>query len=127
MPLDSRKAVHIQDTLTRSFAGRQKTVVFVTQSGSSYSYTPVNVIFRPQDVIDLELLDKNALPQRQRCDALIVAPISTSFVGVVCVADTSIATASAVQNARKYQVIGAVPIGILPIGTRIHAYLRHLV
>lgn len=127
MPLDSRKATHIQNVLTRSFAGRQKTVVFVSQSGSSYSYSAVNVIFRPQDVIDLELLGKDALPQRQRCDALIVAPISTSFVGVVCVADTPIATASAVQNARKYQVIGAVPQGMIPGGTRIHAYLRHLV
>ena len=126
MPLDSHKASHIQNVLARAFSGRQKTVVFVTQNGSGYSYTAVNVIFRPQDVVDLELPGKDALPQRPRCDALIVADISTSFVGVVCVADTPIATASAVQNARKYQVIGAVPIGILPGGTSIHAYLRHL-
>jgi hypothetical protein len=126
MPLDSRKATHIQDALASSCAGRQKTVVFVTQIGSGYSYTAVDVIFRPQDVIDLELLDQNAQPPRPRCDALIVAAISTSFVGVVCVADTPNANASAVQNARKYQVIEAVQVGMIPGGTRIHAYLRHL-
>ena len=127
MPLDARKATHIQNVFTRSLAGRQKTVVFVTQNGSGYSYSPVNVIFRPHEVINFELPDKAAQAPRQSWDALIVASITTSFVGVVCIADTPIANASAVQNARKYQVIEAIPVGILPGGTRIHAYLRHFV
>jgi hypothetical protein len=127
MPLDTRKAIHIQDVSARSLAGRQKNVVFVTQNGSSYSYSAVNVVFRPQEVIDLEVPDKTAHTPRQSCDALIVAAMTTSFAGVVCIADTPIATASAVQNARKYQIIEAMPVGMLPGGTRMHVYLRHLV
>jgi hypothetical protein len=127
MPLDARKATHVQNVFTRSLAGRQKTVVFVTQNGSGYSYSAVNVIFRLHEVINFELPDKAAQSPRQSWDALIVASITTSFVGVVCIADTPIANASAVQNARKYQVIEAIPVGILPGGTRMHAYLRHFV
>lgn len=127
MPLDTRKATHVQNVFARSLAGRQKTVVFVTQNGSSYSYSAVTVIFRPQEVINLELPDKAAHSPRQSCDALIVASSTTSFVGVVCIADTPIANASAVQSARKYQVIEAMPVGILPGGTHMRAYLRHLV
>ncbi|GCE21604.1 hypothetical protein [Dictyobacter kobayashii] len=126
MPLDNRKVAHIQSLQARALAGRQKTVVFVYQSGGSYSYQAINVIFRPQASIERQIPARDGQPPRPVYDTLMLAPLSTSFVGLVMIADTATATAAAVQGARKYQLIEAVPTGIVPGGTRSYAYLRRL-
>lgn len=127
MPLDSSlKIAHIQAAVLRAFQGRQKTVVFVYQNagGSSYTYTAVSVIFRPQDVIEPEIPNVAGAPPRPQYDMLLVAPITTNFTGVVMVADTSTATASAVAATQKYEIIEVVPMGIVPGGTHLVARLR---
>ncbi len=127
MPLDSqRKINHIQALTLRSFQGRQKTVVFVSQTGGSYSYTAVSVILRPVDVIDPQIPTITGGVPRQQFDTLLIAPIGTSFVGVLYVADTPTATASAVAAAQKYEIIESVPVGIVPGGTHIRCLLRRL-
>ena len=126
MPLDNRKSAHIQNLLTRSFQGRQKTVTFVYQSGTSYSYTLVNVIFRAQDVFDPQIADRSGSAPRAHSDVLLIAPIGTNFNGVVFIADTVTATVTGVQAAKKYQVVEPVAVGIVPGGTHIRVYLRRL-
>src|SRR5579875_284016 len=117
MPLDANKIAHIQAVIPKTFAARQKTVVFVYQNGSSYSYVAMQVIFRPQVIIDPEVPDDSGAAPRLAFDLLMVAPITTSFSGVVLIADTSIASAAAVASAQKYAVIEALPAGIVPGGT----------
>jgi hypothetical protein len=124
MPLDANKTAHIQAVVPRTFAGRQKTVVFVYQAGNSYSYSAVSVIFRPQAVIDPQIPDQSGGQPRQQFDMLMVAPIGTNFTGVVYVADTPTATAAAVTAAQKYEIIEALTVGIVPAGTRMVAKLR---
>jgi hypothetical protein len=124
MPLDANKIAHIQAVIPKTFAGRQKTVVFVYQAGGSYTYTAVQVIFRPQTIIDPEVPDALGASPKPLCDLLMVAPITTSFNGVVLIADTSTASASAVAAAQKYAVVEALPTGIVPGGTHIVAKLR---
>jgi hypothetical protein len=126
MPLNSAKIAHIQSVITKTFASRQKTVVFVYQSGGSYSYSAVSVIFRPQDIIDPQIPDRSGGQPRQAADMLMVAPIGTNFTGVVYVADTTTATAAAVQAAQKYEIIEVVPVGIVPGGTHFVAQLRRM-
>lgn len=124
MPLDANKIAHIQAVISKTFAGRQKTVVFVYQTGGSYTYTAVQVIFRPQIIIDPEIPDTLGASPKSAFDLLVVAPITTSFSGVVLIADTPTASSSAVAAAQKYAVIEALPSGIVPGGTHIVAKLR---
>lgn len=126
MPLDARKAAHIQAKTLASFANRQKAVVFVYQNAGVYMYVVVNVIFRPQQVVDPQIPNTGGSPPKQAFDLLLVAPLGTNFVGVVYVADTATATASAVAAAAKYEVIEAVPVGLVPGGTHVRARLRRL-
>src|SRR5436305_2671718 len=105
MPLDANKIAHIQAVTQKTFTGRQKTVVFVYQTGGSYTYTAVQVIFRPQMIIDPEIPDASGVSPQPASDLLMVAPITTSFSGVVLIADTSTASASAVAAAQKYAVV----------------------
>jgi hypothetical protein len=124
MPLDANKIAHIQTVIPKTFASRQKTVVFVYQAGGSYTYTAVQVIFRPQMIIDPEIPDVVGASPKLAFDMLMVAPITTSFSGIVLIADTPTASASAVAAAQKYAVIEALPTGIVPGGTHIVARLR---
>jgi hypothetical protein len=125
MPLDANKIAHIQSVRLRSFQGRQKTVVFVVQtSGGSYIYTAVQVILRPQAVIDPEIPNAMGVSPRPFFDMLLVAPITTDFTGVVMVADTTTATAAGVAAALKYEIIEARPAGIVPGGTHYSVKLR---
>ncbi len=126
MPLDARKAAHIQTQILASFANRQKTVVFVYLNAGVYSYVATSVIMRPQNIIDPQIPDQIGAPPRPQADMLMVAPLGTNFTGVVYVADTITATAMAVAAAQKYEVIEAVPIGIVPGGTHVRAWLRRL-
>jgi flavoprotein len=126
MPLDTNKIAHILAVVLKTFTGRQKTVVFVYQNagGGGYTYTAVAVIFRPQEVIEPEIPNIAGSAPKQQFDMLMVAPIGTNFTGVVMVADTVTATAGAVAAAQKYEIIEAVPVGIVPSGTHIIAKLR---
>lgn len=126
MPLDSRKAAHIQSAVLRTFQGRQRTVVLVTLAGGTYSYTAATVIMRPQEVIDPQIPDIAGNSPRLRADMVLIAPGGTSFIGVVFVADTITATAAAVQAAPKYEIIEAVTAGIVPGGTHVQVLLRRM-
>ena len=125
MPLDNaHKTAHIQAVMQRAWQGRQKTVVFVYNTAGSYTYTAQTVIFRPQEVIDPQIPnDAGGVPQ-PRADMIMIAAMSISLVGVVYVADTTTATSAAVAAAAKYEVIEAVPTGILPGGTHYRVDLR---
>lgn len=124
--LDANKTAHIQAMVQRTFQGRQGTVVFVIQTsgGTSYTYTAVQVILRPQAVIDPEIPDNVGASPRQLFDTLLVAPITTNFTGVVMIADTATATAAGVAAALKYEIIEAKPAGIVPGGTHYIVKLR---
>lgn len=127
MPLDNpQKIAHLQAAIARTYQGRQQTMVFVYQSGSSYTYTAVSVVFRKQEIIDPEVPNVGGTSSVYPTDTYIVAPLGTNFTGVVYVADTATATAGAVAAAPKYEVIEAVLVGILPGGTHIRALLRRL-
>lgn len=126
MPLDNQNKInHVLAVLQRTFAGRQKTVTLVYQSGGSYSYATVQAIFRPQTILDLQIPDQTGSPPRQHFDLLMIVPISTNLLGVVYVADTATASAASVASATKYAMVEALPAGILPSGTHIVVKLRH--
>lgn len=127
MPLDnSRKLQHVKDVTNRSFQGRQRTVVFVTLAAGVYSYTAMQVIMRPEQIIDPQIEDASGHAPITNADMLLIAPLGTNFSGVVYVADTPTATALAVAVAPKYEVIEALPVGIIPGGSHIRALLRRL-
>ncbi len=126
MPIDTRKAAHIQNVVTRTFTGRQKNVVFVYQSGGIYSYAAVSVIFRQQMAVDPQIAAAGGGQPRSVVDTMVVAPLGTNFTGVVYIVDTPTATPTAMQAAPKYEIIEAFPIGIIPGGTRMIAQLRRL-
>jgi len=124
MPLDANKAAHIQAVIQKSFVGRQKTVIFVYQVSGSYTYTPIQVILRPQSAINPQIPALSGGKPQPAFDTLLVAPLSTNFSGVVLIADTTQATAVAVAAAQKYEIIEVFPVGILPGGTHFVAKLR---
>ena len=126
MPLDANKIAHIRAMVPKTWTGRTKTVVFVYNSGGAYSYVAQTVIFRPQDVIDPQIPDLAGGAPVPKADMTMIAALSISFVGVVMVADTAIATQSAVAAAPKYEIIEAVPTGIIPGGTHYSVALRRL-
>jgi hypothetical protein len=126
MPLNSSKVAHIQALVPKTFASRQKTVVFVTLAGGAYSYTAVSVIMRPQQVVDPQILSASGGRPVPSFDQVLIAPLGTSFVGVVFLADTATATSGAVASAQKYEVIEALPVGLVPGGTHIRALLRRM-
>jgi hypothetical protein len=126
MPLDARKTQHILNVVLKTFAGRQRTVVFVTLASGAYSYAAVQVIMRPEEVIDPQIYDASGQAPQRNADMLMIAPLGTSFTGVVYIADTTTATSSAVAAAPKYEIIEALPVGIVPGGSHIRALLRRL-
>jgi len=126
MPLDARKTQHILNVVPKTFAGRQRTVVFVTLASGVYSYAAVQVIMRPEEVIDPQIYDASGQAPQRNADMLMIAPLGTSFTGVGYIADTPTATSSAVAAAPKYEIIEALPVGIVPGGSHIRALLRRL-
>lgn len=126
MPLDARKTQHILDVVLKTYAGRQRTVVFVTLASGTYSYIAVQVIMRPEEIIDPQIYDTSGQTPRRNVDMLMIAPLATNFTGVVYIADTPTATAPAVAAAPKYEIIEALPVGIVPGGTHFRALLRRL-
>jgi hypothetical protein len=127
MPIDNaNKVAHISAAVQRTWQGRQKTVVFVYDSGGSYTYTAQTVIFRPQDIVDPQIPALNGGAPTVPADMIMIAALSISMVGVVYIADTSTATAGAGAAAPKYEIIEAVPTGIVPGGTHYAVALRRL-
>lgn len=126
MPLDSRKAAHIASVLPRTWAGRQKTVTLVTESGGTQSYSAVAVIFRPISGPDPTVADATGHAPARVADTVMMAPTSLSLAGVIFVADTPTATSAAVAAAPKYELIDALPAGMLPGGTHHRVLLRRL-
>ena len=126
MPLDARKTQHILNVVPKTFAGRQRTVVFVTLASGVYSYTAVQVIMRPEEIIDPQVYDASGQAPQRNTDMLMIAPLGTNFTGVVYIADTTTATSSAVAAAPKYEIIEALPVGIIPGGSHIRSLLRRL-
>lgn len=126
MPLDARKTQHILNVVPKTYAGRQRAVVFVTLASGVYSYTAVQVIMRPEEVIDPQIYDASGQAPLRTVDMLMIAPLGTSFTGVVYIADTTTATSAAVAAAPKYEIIEALPVGIVPGGTHIRVLLRRL-
>jgi hypothetical protein len=127
MPLDNpRKIQHIKDVTTRSFQGRQRTVVVVYLAAGVYSYNAVQVIMRAEQVIDPQIYDASGHAPLTNADMLMVAPLGTNFTGAVYVADTTTATAGAVAAAPKYEIIEVLPVGIIPGGSHVRVLLRRL-
>lgn len=127
MPLDNaNKIAHLQAVVARTYAGRTKTVVFVYNSDGMFSYVAQTVIFRPQDVIDPQIPALSGGVPGVPADALMIAPLSVNFTGVVYIADTTTATSGAVAAAHKYEIIEAVPTGLVPGGTHYRVALRRL-
>ena len=126
MPLDARKAQHLLQAVTRTFAGRQRTVVLVALVSGSYTYTAIQVIMRPQHVVDPQVYDSAGQSLPRSADMLMIAPLSTNFTSAVYVADTTIASLSGVTTAPKYEIAEVVPAGILPGGTHLRVSLRRL-
>jgi phosphopantothenoylcysteine synthetase/decarboxylase len=129
MPLNtSQKINHLKNVINLTYAGRQKTVVFVYLASGVYSYVATQVIMRPEEIIDPQIYDASghAPVTGTNADMIIIAPLGTNFTGVVYIADTPTATAAAVAAAPKYEVIEALPVGMIPGGSHIRALLRRL-
>jgi hypothetical protein len=126
MPLDARKTQHILQVVARSFTGRQRTIVIVYLAGGSYSYSAVQVIMRPERVVDPQVPNIAGQVLPHSADTLMIAPLGTNFTGAVYVADTTSATASAVAAAPKYEIVEVLPVGIIPGGSHLRVSLRRL-
>lgn len=126
MPLDSRKIHHIAQVVPLTFTGRQRTVVAVYLISGTYSYSAIQVIMRPEQIRDPQIDDASGHAPILNADMLMIAPLSTNFTGAVYIADTPTATATAVAAAPKYEIIEALPVGIVPGGTHIRVLLRRL-
>ncbi len=126
MPLDPRKIQHIQNVTNLSFANRQRTVVLVTLTDSTYGYTTLLAIMRPLQTLNPQVVDVSAEPPLRSPDMLMQAPAGTSFSGVVYIADTPTPTAPAVAAAAKYEILETLPVGLNPGGSHVRVLLRRL-
>ena len=126
MPLDARKAQHLLQAVTKSFAGRQRTVVVVALSSGSYTYTPIQAIMRPLYAVDPQVYDPSGQAAPRTADMLMIAPLTTNFTGAVYVADTTVASVSGVTSAPKYEIVEVLTTGIIPGGTHLRVSLRRL-
>ena len=126
MPLDPRKIAHLQHVTNSSFAARQRTVVLVTLSGGSYVYSTLLAIMRPLQILNPSVIDVSAETPLRSPDMLMQAPAGTSFNGVVYIADTTTPTAPAVAAAAKYEILEALPVGLVPGGSHVRVLLKRL-
>lgn len=126
MPLNAQKAQHILQVVARSFVGRQRTVVIVYLASGVYTYSAVTVIMRAEQVPDPQVSDVSGRSAPRTVDTIMIAPLGTNFTGAVYVADTPTATQAAVSSARKYEIIDALSVGIVPGGSHIRVLLRRL-
>lgn len=126
MPLDTRKAAHMQAQILKSFQGRERTVVFVYLVAGSYNYVQTSVIFRHLEAVEPQIHDARGSQPSAHYDTVLLAPPGTSFDGLLYVAETSTASAVAVASAAKYQLIEALIQGMMSDGTHIRALLRRM-
>ena len=126
MPLDARKAQHLLQVVTRSFTGRQRTVVVVALSSGTYTYTAIQAIMRPLYGIDPQIYNPAGQAASRIADMLMIAPLATNFTGAVYVADTTVASVSGVTSAPKYEIVEVLTTGIIPGGTHLRVSLRRL-
>ncbi len=126
MPLDARKTLHLLQVTTKSYTARQRTVVIVALVAGSYTYTAIQAIMRPQRVVDPQIYDTTGQPAPQNVDTQMIAPLATNFTGAVYIADTTVASASGVATAPKYEIVEVLPVGIVPGGTHLRVSLRRL-
>src|SRR5438445_10730699 len=127
MPLDSvLKQNHVYTAVKKTWAGRTRVVVFVSQNAGVWSYAAQTVIFRPLEVIDVEQPDTSGGTPKLRADTIMIVDIAISMTGVVYVADTTTATAGAVASASKYEVIEATQSGIITTFTQWEVDLRRM-
>ena len=126
MPLDARKVQHIVQVVARSFANRQRTVVVVYLVGGSYSYVAVQVIMRPIQIVDPQIVDASGQVFPHSADTLLIAPLTISFTGAIFVADTTGTTSGAVAAAPKYEIVEVLPVGIVPGGSHQRVALRRM-
>ena len=126
MPLDPRKIQHIQDVTNATFANRQRTVVLVTLSAGTYTYTTLSAIMRPLQILNPQIVDSLADVPLHAPDMLMQAELGTNFTGVVYVADTPTPNATAVAAAAKYEILEALPVGVAPGGSHIRVLLHRL-
>lgn len=127
MPLDNQQKInHIQTVVTRTFAGRQKTVTVVYLSAGVYSYSTITVIFRHEEIIDPTVANAGGGQPVQNADVQIVAPLATNFTGAIYIADTANNTAGGVAAAQKYEIIEVLPVGIVPGGSHLRVLCRRL-
>lgn len=126
MPLDARKSSHILAVVARTFGGRTHTVTFVYLAAGAYSYVQQQVIMRPEQIVDPQVYDAGGNQPALVADMQMVAPLGTSFVGVVFIADTPTNTALGVAAAQKYEVVESMPVGIVPGGSHVRALLRRM-
>lgn len=127
MPLNTpQKINHVKSVTGLTYAGRQRSVVFVYLANGVYSYVATQVIMRPEEILDPQIYDASGHTPARNADMLIIAPLGTNFTGVVYVADTPTASAAAVAAAPKYEIIEALPAGMIPGGSHIRALLRRL-
>jgi hypothetical protein len=126
MPLDTRKVQHIVQVVARSFANRQRTVVVVYLAGGSYSYVAVQVIMRPIQVVDPQIVDASGQALPHGADTVLIAPLAISFTGAIFVADTTSTTSGAVAAAPKYEIVEVRPVGIAPGGSHLRVALRRM-
>ncbi len=126
MPLDARKAQHLLQAVTKSFTGRQRTVVVVALSSGNYIYTAIQAIMRPLYAVDPQVYDSSGQPAPLSADMLMIAPLTTNFTGAVYIADTMVASVSGVTPAPKYEIVEVLTAGIIPGGTHLRVSLRRL-
>ena len=126
MPLDARKTLHLLKTVALTFASRQRAVVLVSLVNNSYVYSTLEAIMRPIRVTDPQIYDIAGQADPLMADTLMIAPLGTSFSGVVYVADTPTATATAIASANKYEIVEVLPVGLVPGGTHLRVSLRRL-
>jgi hypothetical protein len=126
MPLDPRKIQHIQNVTNLSFASRQRTVVLVTLTGSTYSYATLVAILRPLQALNPQVIDTSTGDPLRAPDMLIQAPLGTSFAGVVYIADTPTPNATTIAAAAKYEIVEVLTVGLAPGGSHLRVLLRRL-
>ena len=127
MPLDNQQKInHIQTVVTRTFAGRQKTVTVVYLIAGVYSFSLITVIFRHEEIIDPTVANAGGGQPISNADTQIIAPLSTNFTGAVFIADTANNTAGGVAAAQKYEIIEVLPVGIVPGGSHLRVVCRRL-
>ncbi len=115
MPLDSRKAAHIEANRATIREGRTETVVFVSGTGTVTYQAITDCLWQDFGLVSAGVSNRDGAVTRKPWDALLELPGSTSFPArLILIART--ATVAAVQQAERYRVLDRIRIG-LGVGT----------